>query len=92
MSSSHDANRRNFLKKAAVTAYVAPLIVSTQAHATYSSTGSGHTKKDDKKSKGSKYSKDSKASKGSKYSKGSQSEKSSKNDKTNSYSFKSKKS
>lgn len=40
MSSNHNSSRRSFLKKAAVTAYVVPVIVSTQARATYAANGS----------------------------------------------------
>lgn len=77
MSSSHNSSRRSFLKKAVVTAYVAPVILSTQAQATYSSNGSKNYKgsKKDKQTnyKGSKKTKtvkyDGKGSKSSKTSK-----------------------
>lgn len=56
MSSSHNSSRRSFLKKAAVTAYVAPVIMSTQAHATYSSNGSkNYNDKGSKKNKQTNY-------------------------------------
>lgn len=38
------SSRRNFIKVAAVTAYVAPLIASMPAHATYGKTGSAPQK------------------------------------------------
>ncbi len=49
MSSSHNSSRRSFLKKAVVAAYVAPVILSTQAHATTGRNGSAQACVDDKK-------------------------------------------